>query len=316
MTRSATSPHAVPRLTFRGGARQMGVFLLISLLLYYPVGMAVVHSIDDDLTFAAGDVPDGGSQAVAVAAALIERETDLHRWTANDPFFLPGAALDNMPNFQKGIVYALGRFTIEMSDHIGRVRGTSGVDADLDRAAGLLKYPGDVWWMDLSTSLAPTAASETQYRAARRALLSYNKRLSRGNAVFETRSDNLEATLQRIAADIGSLSATIDQRIDDGWIIDFKADDVFYNIKGRLYAYALLLEALKADYAKVIRERELDATWDQMLDSLRDAASLQPYVILNGDPDSQLAPSHLAAQGFYLIRARTQIKEVASILLK
>ncbi len=316
MTRSTTSTHATPRLTFRGGARQMGAFLILGLLLYYPVGMLFVHAIDDDLEFTAREVPEGGSRAVALAAALIERETDTHRWTANDPIFLPGAALDNMPNFQTGIIYALGRFTIEMADHIGRIRGTSGVDEDLDRAAGLLKYPGDVWWMDLSTSLAPTAASETQYRSARRALLSYNKRLANGDAVFETRADNLEATLQRIANDIGSLSASVERRIDDGWIIDFEADDVFYNVKGRLYAYALLLDALKADYAKVIAERDLDATWNQMLESLRDAAALQPYVILNGDPDSQLMPSHLASQGFYLIRARTQIKEVANILLK
>ena len=31
-------------------------------------------------------------------------------WTANDPFFLPGAVLDNMPNYQQGIIYALSRF--------------------------------------------------------------------------------------------------------------------------------------------------------------------------------------------------------------
>ena len=46
------------------------------------------------------------------------------------------------------------------------------------------------------------------------------------------------------------------------------------------------------------------------------AASLQPWWIVNGRPDSQLWPSHLAAQGFFLLRARTQLREVANILLK
>ena len=41
-----------------------------------------------------------------------------------------------------------------------------------------------------------------------------------------------------------------------------------------------------------------------------------PTVIVNGDPEGQLLPSHLAAQGFYLLRARTQLKEIANILLK
>jgi hypothetical protein len=29
-----------------------------------------------------------------------------------------------------------------------------------------------------------------------------------------------------------------------------------------------------------------------------------------------MLPSHLAAQGFYLLRARTQLKEIVNILLK
>jgi hypothetical protein len=53
-----------------------------------------------------------------------------------------------------------------------------------------------------------------------------------------------------------------------------------------------------------------------MLDSFRAAATLQPWVVVNGAPDSQVLPSHLAAQGFFLLRARTQLKEINDILLK
>jgi len=214
-------PGGLREVNYRRLALRLAGFLAVALLLYYPVGMAVVHNVDDDPGFTAA-AGKGESQAVAVAAALIARETDLHRWTANDPFFLPGAALDNMPNFQQGIVYALSRFAIEMSDQIGRIRGSSQVDSDLDKAAGRLKYPGTVWYFDFATSWAPTSTSEEQYRAARRALLSYNKRLARGEAKFERRTDNLQATLARIGADLGSASAVIDQHIDNGgFLIDF-----------------------------------------------------------------------------------------------
>jgi hypothetical protein len=291
--------------------------LFVFALLYYPVGMMIVHKVDDQIPLDV-DVQPGQSHSVAIAARLIQRETDVHPWVANDPWFLPGAALDNMPNFQQGIVYALSRFAIEMSDQIGRTRGSSEVDSDLDKAAGLLKYAGDVWVFDLSVSLAPTAPSDSQYRAARKRLLAYNERLGRGDATFDARADNLQTTLERIAADLGSGSAVIDTYIleNRGTIIDLHADDIYYRNKGRLYAYYLLLDALKHDFSNVIADKDVTKAWDQMLASLKTAAMAQPLIVINGDPDSFWRPSHLTAQGFYLLRARTQLKEVANILLK
>jgi hypothetical protein len=299
----------------RFALRGLGI-VLVAALLYYPAGMLYIHKIDDRVDLGV-TVEKGQSLAIAVAAALIERETDTNRWTANDPFFLPGAALDNMPNFQQGIVYALSRFAIEMSDQIGRIRGSSRVDADLDNAAGRLKYPGNIWYFDFATSLAPTSTSEEQYRTARRALLRYNERLAAGEARFERRADNLQATLERIGSDLGSQSAGLDHAIGaSGWLFDFQADDVFYQSKGRLYAYYQLLAAFSEDFSRVIADRELGPAWAQMLASMRHAAELDPLIIVNGAPDGQLLPSHLAAQGFYLLRARTQLKEIANILLK
>ena len=106
-------------------AKWVALAVLVVLLLYYPVGMMVVHTINDDPGFTAGDVPQGQSKSVALAAALIQREVAGTSWPANDPFFMPGAALDNMPNYQMGIVSALSRFAIEMTDQIGRTRGSS-----------------------------------------------------------------------------------------------------------------------------------------------------------------------------------------------
>jgi hypothetical protein len=296
-----------------------GLALLGLLAVYYLGGMIWLHEIDDDPDFAlASTAPEGGSATVAVAADLIDREINTHRWVANDPFFMPGSLLDNTPNYQQGIIAALSRFTVELADQIARTRGSSQIDRDLDTASGLLKYPGTIWIFDLAVSFAPTASSESQYRRAMRALRDYNQRLSEGQATFEVRADNLQATLERIAADVGSSSAAIDRHLAErsGFGLDFSADDVFYLNKGRLYAYHLLLRTLTTDFGKVISERDLSGPWTQMLDSFRAAATLQPWVVINGEPDSQLLPSHLAAQGFFLLRARTQLKEVTNILLK
>ena len=287
------------------------------LVVYYVGGMIWVHKIGDDIDYQVAEPVADGSYAVDMAAALIVREVDEHNWTANDPFFFPGWMLDNMPNYQQGMIYALSRFTLEMSDQIGRARGSSQVDPDLDRAAGLLRYPGDRWIFDFSASLAPVASSESQYRSASQALRQYNERLAAGDAVFERRADNLLGTIDRFAADLGSSSAIIAEHLEGGggWLIDTSADDIFYSIKGRIYGYYMILRALRADFAGVIESVGLTTVWDEMLASLESAVALQPLVVVSGDPDSQILPSHLAAQGFYLLRARTQLKEISSVLL-
>jgi hypothetical protein len=312
-----------PLLTGSGKRKVIGgtaVAVVIALVLYYPIGMLLTHTIDDDINFTPpADVQtEGGSQSVATTVALIEREVRDHRWVANDPFFMAPSALDNMPNFQQGIIGALARFAFELTDQLGRTRGSSQTDPDLQKASGQLQYEGDVWVFDLKTGLLPTVASEKRYLAAAQALRDYNRRLASGNAVFERRGDNLLATLDRITLDLGSSSATIEQHIAEasGQFIDSKADDIFYGIKGQTYAYYMLLNALSQDFRGVIAERDIGNVWSQMLDSLRYAVQLSPWVVVNGDPDSQVQPSHLAAQGFYLLRARTKLREITNILLK
>lgn len=290
------------------------------LILYYPIGMLWWHKINDDLSFdvSADSLQPGQSRAVAVAAALIDREVNKTGWVANNPFFTPSAMLDNMPAYQQGIISALARFSFELADQIGRTRGSSEIDGDLKNASGLLQYSGTVWVWDPSVSLAPTATSEEQYEKARKALENYNRRLADGNAVFERRGDNLLATMERIALDLGSSSAVLERQVAEhsSDFVDFQADDMFYNVKGQTYAYYVVLRALGGDFENVLRERELAGVYAQMLNSLHEAAALNPWVVTNGAPDGFFPNSHLTAQGFYLLRARTQLREISDILRK
>ncbi|MCU0895237.1 MAG: DUF2333 family protein, partial [Rhodospirillales bacterium] len=204
--------------------------LVVLLLVYYLGGAWWLHKIDDDPAFTPPQPTAGGSHSVDMAAALIDREVNVNGWPANDPFFMPGAILDNMPNYQTGMIYALSRFAIELSDQLGRSRGSSSIDPDLDRAAGLLKYPGNIWIFDLSRSLAPTASSESQYRQARQALVNFNQRLAAKEATFDVRADNLIDTLERFNSDLGAMSGTIDEHLNQnsGWLLNFQVDDIFY----------------------------------------------------------------------------------------
>ena len=203
-------------------------------------------------------------------------------------------------------------------DQVGRTRGSSQTDRDLEQARGFLNEQPSIWLWQPSVSLLPSATSAQKYRAGRDKLVAYNKRLASGQAVFERRADNLQALLDRIANDIGSDSAVIDQHVIEkaGDLFDSKCDDIFYFNKGRLYAYYLLLRDLGADFQNVIRDRELTNAWNGTVETFRIAAQLDPWIVWNGYPDALLFPNHLLAQGFYLLRARTQLREITNILLK
>ncbi|HEY3145251.1 MAG TPA: DUF2333 family protein [Dongiaceae bacterium] len=314
------SPADSPKLPGSGRrwlkrSKWIALVVLVVLVLYYPVGMILVHRINDDPSFDVTDVPPGASKAVALAAALIDREVNHTSWPANDPFFMPGYALDNMPNFQHGIQQSLARFATEMADQLGRSRGSASADPDLTDARGLLNYAPDVWYVS-SASLA--ANSESQYLKAMAKLASYNNRLAAGKATFEPRADNLLGTMDRIGKDLGAASNAIDQQIDQhaGDWFDLHADDVFYYNKGLLYGNAVLLRDLGVDFKSILDERGAGKIWQRMVDSMMEGATLQPLIVINGAPNALVQPNHLTAQGFYLLRARTQLEELTDILQK
>jgi hypothetical protein len=296
----------------------LAIIVLAIIVLYYPVGMALTHKINDNPDFAAPPVNAGSSQAVATAAALMDREVNQTDWPANDPFFMPGWALDNMPNFQIGIRDAVKRFALELQDEIGRNRGTSAMDPDLQGAASALNYRPDVWVWDPGNSLMPTSTTEEQYRQGIKRLQAYNARLAQGQAAFEKRADNLLSTLDRMGKDLGAASDRTGRQIDQesGSWIDFHADDVFYQNKGLLYADALILRDLGKDFADILKEKGAQNIWDRMVTSMMEGAELSPWIVINGRPDALMQPNHLAAQGFYLIRARAQLEELGDVLIK
>ncbi|NVJ71047.1 MAG: DUF2333 family protein [Alphaproteobacteria bacterium] len=297
--------------------RKVALALPVAFFVYILIGMMVAHRVDDT-TAVAPKPPAGGSHVVAVVSHLVRREAIDHNWTANDPVFLPGWWIDNTPNFQKGMMGALSRFTFELRDQLGRTRGSSAVDENLQKAAGDLSKEPDRWVIDFSTSLLPTTPSHTYYKEAVKQLDAYNARLASGDAVFERRADNFLATIDRIALDLGASSAALEQYVGEnsgGVLPDFGADDLFYQVKGQVYGYLMILKAMRQDFPNVIESRELGPLYDELIASLTAAATLDPVLVTNGAADGFIA-NHLSVQGFYLLRARTQLREVGNILLK
>ncbi len=302
-------------------ARRIAGGLILFIIFYYLIGMVIVENIDDNKNFASNDLKQttGGSAAVAMSIAMLDREVNQHAWISNDPWFKPGAMLDNMANYQRGILSANAIFSIELKDQLSRTRGSSQVDVNLVKVASGINYAPDRWYWDPSVSIFLfVAPAENQFNSALRNLRSYNERLIKGEAVYERRVDNLLSTLDKFSLDIGASSDAIAKKIDNGigCVLDTKADDLFYNVKGRSYAYWLLLQGIKNDFKKVITDKDIGNSWESLEQSLTALIDLDPMIVSNCAADGFLFQNHIAAQGFYLLRARTQLKEITNILLK
>jgi Uncharacterized protein conserved in bacteria (DUF2333) len=300
-----------------GGIRgALGIALIALLLIgcYYIFGAYLMSKVDTDLKFQPPAIDQGGSQAVAMTAALIDREAN--RWVPNDPIYKPSYILHNMPSFQRGMLDVFQRFTISLNDQLGRTRGSSPADSDLELAAGDIRYGADRWVWNADRWWAINLTAEDYYRRAAKELRSYNKRVAAGQAAFDPRTDNLKATLDGFANDLGATSAAIDEFVSKqaGWPLNVQAAEVFYRTQGELYGCYMILSGLRSDASQVLKQKNLDLGYAQMLQSLADGARLHPFLILNASPDSQIFPNHLMMEGFYLLLARTRLREITTIL--
>lgn len=306
---------AVPRRKpLRFALQALAVLATLSVL-YFAVLGSLLQRIDARTDFTPPGAVEQGSAAVSMAEALILREVETHRWAPNDPFFFPTAFHDNMGNFQRGLMRALSRFTLALESQIGRLNGTAAIDGDLERAAGLLQFPTDVWIFDLEQSFLPVQSADSQYRAAASALAAYNARVATGAATFERRADALVLTMERMIGELGARAAVIDRHLQQGTsLIDWVSDDIFYYNKGMTYTTFMLLRELGRDYENVLVSNRAEGIWTQMLDSLEMAAQQRPLVVLTASGDGSIFANHLHLQGFYLKRALLQLEEAVRAL--
>jgi hypothetical protein len=222
---------------------------------------------------------------------------------------------DNKAAFQRGVNQAVRRTTIELVDTLGRVRGTSQIDADLQSARGALQFDESTWYFGWSP-FGPKTPTPSFYRSAIKDLNKFNDRLEKCDAVFDARADNLLQFVDRIANDIGATSAILRERSENynsGWF-DTRADDRFWFAYGQLYGYYGILSAARVDFADVIEERRLTALWDELEQQLRASLNISPFIISNGAESGWLMPSHLATLGFYVLRVRSNLVEVRLVL--
>ncbi len=266
------------------------------------------------------------SAIVDVTADLIDFNVNENAWISSMLLYKLGLFgldwdktpwFDNKASFQRGVNQAVRRTAVELVDSLGRVRGTSGINGDLQRARGNLQFDEETWYFG-SDSLLPKTPTPNYYRTAMADLRKFNTSLEACDAIFDGRSDNLIEFLDRITNDIGSTSDIIRRQSEfqnGGWF-DMRADDRFWFAYGQLYGYYGILSAAGADFEAVIKARGIGPLWTESIKQLRSALRIQPAIISNGREDGWIMPTHLATMGFYILRVRSNLVEMRDVLAR
>ncbi|SIQ27686.1 hypothetical protein SAMN05880582_1011341 [Rhizobium sp. RU20A] len=266
------------------------------------------------------------SAIVNVTAGLIDFNVDENAWVSSMLLYKLGLFgidwdhtpfLDNKASFQRGVNQAIRRTTVELVDSLGRMRGTSGINTNLQAARGNMQFDEESWYFGLNP-FGPKTPSPSYYRAAARDLRLFDNTLASCAAIFDARADNLVEFIDRITSDIGDTSSILRERSElhsAGWF-DTRADDRFWFAYGQLYGYYGILSAARADFQTVIQQRNIGPLYTETLKQLRAALRIQPLIISNGAEDGWIMPNHLSTMGFYILRARSNLVEMRDVLAR
>ncbi|MEM1377240.1 MAG: DUF2333 family protein [Pseudomonadota bacterium] len=336
-----------PFLAFRSWLRGRGWFVkipvfvvLVALVLGYgymfyitqfwsppAIATAQIYNSENFPAAAGEDLGNGTCQPSAMVTAvqdIIDLNVNSAPWVPSNPLHKAGFFLladwndtpffDNRAAFQLGMNTAVRRTSVELVDRLGRVRGTSSINTNLQSAREAANYRETAWFI---TATPPFFQPTTQQRLrdSKGFLEAFNSELTSCSAFFDTRADNLLQFLDRVTSDIGSTSQILQDQISVGGFTGFdrRADDRFWFTYGQLYGYYMVLTAARSDFQNVVDQRNLDDLWQRLDDNFQDALNLQPFFVANANASS-LIKSHLESVGFALLRARTNITEIRDVL--
>jgi hypothetical protein len=273
-----------------------------------------------------------GSTTVSALITCAQTLLDKRGGYLSNDKFPPGVLMDNVPNWEFGVLVATRDLSDAMRNEFSRSQTQSTEDRDLMEAAPLFNSPNDRW-------LLPS--SENQYRKAIAHMDGYLTRLADNNendAQFFARADNLTDYLGTVSTRLGSLSQRLSasvgqERIDTDLAGDpnaqqstpaasprvvktpwTKVDDNFYEARGYTWALREQLEAIRVDFGPVLRDKNAMVSLEQVIRELRESQNpLESPIVLNGTPFGFFA-NHSLVMANYISRANAAVIDLRELL--
>lgn len=252
-------------------------------------------------------------------------------YLANDRF-PPGIWLDNIPNWEYGVLIQLRDMSRALRKDISRSQSQSTEDKDLTIVEPQFNFDSNSWILP---------STEGEYRQGIRALIRYRDRLAdpaNNSAQFYARADNLRNWLmdvetrlgslsQRLSASVGQERVNVDlagdpsaaqstaapgvQQIKTPWS---EIDDVFYEARGSAWALIHILKAVEVDFRKVLQDKNAEVSLKQIIRELEATQDmLWSPMILNGSGFGMFA-NHSLVMASYISRANAAIIDLRELL--
>lgn len=273
-----------------------------------------------------------GSATTAAVMGVMDTLLDKSGGYLHNDRFPPGLWLDNMPNWEYGVLIQVRDISRAMREVHSRSQSQSTEDKDLAMAEPRFNFKATSWILP---------ASESEYSDGREYTQKYFARLSdpsESNAQFYARADNLRYWLATVDMRLGSLSqrlsASVGQRrlntdlagdesatqsteapsemmVRTAWT---EIDDVFYESRGTAWALIHFLKAAEVDFEDILRKKNAQVSMQQII---RELEATQDMVwapmILNGTGFGTLA-NHSLVMASYLSRANAAIVDLRDLM--
>lgn len=272
---------------------------------------------------------------VYTTSALIHVvETMLYKpggYLTND-IILPGVWLDNIPNWEYGVLIQVRDMSKAMREAFSRSQSQSLEDSNLASAEPQFNFSNNSW-------LLPK--TESEYAEGVDFLRDYLESLtspSSASTQFYARADNLRYWLGTVETRLGALSQTLSASVGPKRINTdlagesgasqstqtpsevivktswFDIDDNFYQARGSTWALIHFLKAVEMDFAAVLERKNARVSLQQIIRELE--ATQQPVyspMILNGDGFGMLA-NHSLVMASYISRANAALIDLRELL--
>lgn len=314
----------------RTGGVAAGVLLLLLLLLswYWSREPAVfwVEWEQDNRPAVTGYATT--NTLIRVAGTLLDKPGG---YLTND-IMPPGVLLDNIPNWEFGVLVQVRDLTRVMRNDFSRSQTQSVEDKDLAAAEPSFNFDNNRWILP---------STESRYRQGIRHLESYQARLldqAEPDANFYARADNLREWLAVVEKRLGNLSQQLSASVgqvrvntdlagdpsadaarDRGDRVEVKTpwleiDDVFYEARGTAWALLHLLRAAEYDFRHVLADKNATVSLRQVIRELEAGlAPMRSPMVLNGHGFGLFA-NHSLVMASYLSRANQAITNLRELL--
>ena len=268
------------------------------------------------------------------SSVIVAAETLLNKrggYLSND-FLPPSIWLDNIPNWEFGVLVQIRDITRSMRNDFSRSQSQSTEDKDLIVAEPNFNFDSGSW-------IFP--ATENVYQEGTDALYEYLNRLqdpSTQDAQFYARADNLKDWLSQVEKRLGSLSQRLSASVGQTRFntdlsgeadavqstkadkqLDVKTpwseiDDVFYESRGAAWALVHFLKAVELDFAPTLEKKNALISLRQIVRELEATQqALWSPVIMNGSGFGMFA-NHSLVMASYISRANAAVIDLRNLL--